>query len=210
MGGNDNNEFKVPKQADGHLCGWRVLLNAELLLQRIYGNLQGSVSTCFLFASLFLTTNNLYVYVSCVMLQARQPADYRERHVESFRTRMVEILINNATTRPDGVLDAFIPPVQRPAPGPPHRRYDNMESQQPEPIQISGDSLSPNPSFLPVRISLALLHSPHQSNPCLLQLALLLTKKQPLMNRLHLVMNENHILMYTFVNEKLHKKLCLY
>ena len=23
---------KVPKQADGHLCGWRVLLNAELLL----------------------------------------------------------------------------------------------------------------------------------------------------------------------------------
>ena len=35
---------KVQKQGDGHSCGWRVLLNAELLLQRIYGDLQGSVS----------------------------------------------------------------------------------------------------------------------------------------------------------------------
>ncbi len=82
------------------------------------------------------------------MLQARQPTDYTETRVESFRTKMVEMLINNVTTRPHGVPDAFIPPVQRPAPGPPHRRYDTMESQLP-----------PSPSFL------AFLSQDHQPEP---------------------------------------------
>ena len=93
------------------------------------------------------------------MLQTRQPTDYKETRVESFRTKMVEILINDVTTcRPDGVPDAFIPPVRRPAPGPPHRRYDTMELQLPDAIQISGDS-SPSPSFL------AFLSQDHQPEP---------------------------------------------
>ncbi|MCO5612831.1 hypothetical protein L7F22_067102 [Adiantum nelumboides] len=33
---------KVPKQEDDHSCGWMVLLNAELLLQRLYGEEQRS------------------------------------------------------------------------------------------------------------------------------------------------------------------------
>ena len=92
------------------------------------------------------------------MLQTRQPTNYTDTRVESFRTKMVEILSNNVTTRPHGVPDAFIPPVRRPAPGPPHRRYDTMESQLPEAIQISGDS-SPSPSFL------AFLSQDHQPEP---------------------------------------------
>lgn len=34
---------RVPKQSDGHSCGWRVVYNAQLLLEAIY-RIQGNVS----------------------------------------------------------------------------------------------------------------------------------------------------------------------
>ncbi|MCO5559895.1 hypothetical protein L7F22_013499 [Adiantum nelumboides] len=113
---------KVPKQEDGHSCGWRVLLNAELLLQRLYGEEQRS---------------------------ARSLADYTNGHLELYRTKMVENVINSASTRPANTPDAFVPPPPRPAPRPEPRRDDQppQATQIPVPLHNSADS-SPTPSFV--------------------------------------------------------------
>ncbi|MCO5599206.1 hypothetical protein L7F22_053306 [Adiantum nelumboides] len=113
---------KVPKQEDGHSCGWRVLLNAELLLQRLYGEEQRS---------------------------ARSLADYTNGHLELYRTKMVENVINSASTRPANTPDAFVPPPPRPAPRPGPRRDDQppQVTQIPVPLHNLADS-SPTPSFV--------------------------------------------------------------
>ncbi|MCO5599650.1 hypothetical protein L7F22_053756 [Adiantum nelumboides] len=98
---------KVSKQDDAHSCGWRVLANAELLLERIYDEQRKS---------------------------ARNLADCLNLHVEVFRMTMIHNMINLVETRPLRAPKVFVPPQPRPQPRPPPRRaaHTVLENGVPE------------------------------------------------------------------------------
>ena len=108
----------VPKQDDGHSCGWRVALNALLLLRSIFQLPSEDVSIFQLPYACVLLFIFLYIVMLILCLhelwwQFPSISRYVDLDVQTFREETIAKLIEIAEEMPlDGPVD-FIPPNPR-------------------------------------------------------------------------------------------------